>query len=91
MISGRVETSRRRHERGIRDARIDDINELGRVHVRAWQAAYRAVMPDEYLDGLQANDRADVAPFLEAPHSDQRLHDVTVDDVSSGSLASGLG
>ncbi|HEY7069543.1 MAG TPA: GNAT family N-acetyltransferase [Acidimicrobiales bacterium] len=31
---------------------------MGRVVVRAWQAAYRSIMPDEYLDGLSAEDRA---------------------------------
>lgn len=33
---------------------------MGRVHVRAWQSAYRNVMPDEYLDGLRAEDRSDM-------------------------------
>jgi hypothetical protein len=28
------------------------------VHVRAWQVAYRGLLPDEYLDGLRAEDRA---------------------------------
>jgi ribosomal protein S18 acetylase RimI-like enzyme len=31
---------------------------MGSAHVRAWQAAYRSIMPDEYLDGLSAEDRA---------------------------------
>jgi GNAT superfamily N-acetyltransferase len=31
---------------------------MGRVHVRAWQAAYRGQMPDDYLDGLRPEDRA---------------------------------
>lgn len=31
---------------------------MGRLHVRAWQAAYRSIMPDSYLDGLRAEDRA---------------------------------
>jgi RimJ/RimL family protein N-acetyltransferase len=64
----------------IRDARADDVDTLGRVHVRAWQAAYRAVMPDEYLDGLQASDRAAMwVRFLEEPYPDQRLQVITVD------------
>ena len=41
----------------MRDARAGDVDEIGRVHVRAWQAAYRGVMPDEYLDGLEIGDR----------------------------------
>lgn len=28
------------------------------VHVRAWQDAYRGLMPDAYLDSLRAEDRA---------------------------------
>lgn len=31
---------------------------MGRAHVRAWQAAYRSIMPDDYLDGLRPEDRA---------------------------------
>jgi GNAT superfamily N-acetyltransferase len=30
---------------------------MGRLHVRAWQRAYRGIMPDEYLDGLQPDER----------------------------------
>lgn len=32
---------------------------MGSVRVRAWQAAYRGQMPDGYLDGLRAEDRAE--------------------------------
>lgn len=42
----------------IRPAELGDAEAMGRVHVRAWQAAYRGVMPDEYLDGLSADERA---------------------------------
>ena len=41
----------------IREAVEADANAMGHLHVRAWQRAYRGVMPDEYLDGLQAQDR----------------------------------
>ena len=44
----------------IRDAVVGDADAMGRLHVRAWQYAYRGVMPDEYLDGLKAQDRADM-------------------------------
>ena len=27
------------------------------VHVRSWQVAYRGLFPDDYLDGLRAEDR----------------------------------
>jgi RimJ/RimL family protein N-acetyltransferase len=42
----------------VRTARIPDASAMGRVHARAWQAAYRGQMPDDYLDGLRAEDRA---------------------------------
>lgn len=31
---------------------------MARVHVRAWQAGYRGLMPDDYLAGLRAEERA---------------------------------
>jgi ribosomal protein S18 acetylase RimI-like enzyme len=42
----------------IRPARVEDADAVGEVHVRAWRAAYRGVMPDDYLDGLKAQDHA---------------------------------
>jgi ribosomal protein S18 acetylase RimI-like enzyme len=42
----------------IRPAEVADAEGMGRVHVRAWQAAYRGEMPDAYLDGLSEEDRA---------------------------------
>lgn len=44
----------------IRPMTVADTAAVGEAHVRAWQAAYRGVMPDEYLDGLAAADRADM-------------------------------
>ncbi len=41
----------------IRAGMPSDAEAMGRLHVRAWQAAYRGVMPDEYLDGLLASER----------------------------------
>ena len=31
---------------------------VARVHVRSWQAAYRNILPGDYLDRLQPEDRA---------------------------------
>jgi ribosomal protein S18 acetylase RimI-like enzyme len=42
----------------VRPATLADAPAMGRVHVRAWRAAYRGHMPDGYLDGLRAEDRA---------------------------------
>jgi len=42
----------------IRHAQLADADQIGAVQVRAWQATYRGVMPDAYLDELSAHDRA---------------------------------
>jgi GNAT superfamily N-acetyltransferase len=42
----------------VRLATAADAPAMGRLVVRAWQAAYRGHMPDDYLDGLRAQDRA---------------------------------
>ena len=42
-------------------ADIDDVHGVARVHVRAWQDTYRGVMPDEFLDSLDLERRAEVA------------------------------
>ncbi len=42
----------------VRRATVQDAPALGRVHVRAWRAAYRGQLPDDYLDGLQPGERA---------------------------------
>ncbi len=42
----------------VRRAALADAPAIGRVHVRAWRAAYRGQMPDDYLDGLRPEDRA---------------------------------
>lgn len=42
----------------IRTPEVGDADALGRVHVRAWQAAYTGgLMPDEYLHSLSETDR----------------------------------
>lgn len=65
----------------IREAVDADANAMGRLHVRAWQSAYRGVMSDEYLDGLQAEERItmwrrrisrpDLPPLLVAVMADE--------------------
>jgi GNAT superfamily N-acetyltransferase len=42
----------------VRAARPQDAAEVAGVHVRSWQAAYRGLLADGYLDGLRAEDRA---------------------------------
>ena len=41
----------------VRDAQPRDAAEVADVHVRSWQAAYRDLFPDDYLDGLRVEDR----------------------------------
>jgi GNAT superfamily N-acetyltransferase len=36
----------------VRRARVEDAPALARVHVAAWRAAYRGIMADAFLDGL---------------------------------------
>jgi len=41
----------------MRTATPDDAAEVAGVHVRSWQVAYRGLIPDGYLDGLNPDDR----------------------------------
>jgi len=41
----------------VRRARPGDEAEVAGVHVRAWQAGYRGLLPDRYLDALRPEDR----------------------------------
>jgi ribosomal protein S18 acetylase RimI-like enzyme len=41
----------------VREAQAQDAAEVAGVHVRSWQVAYRGLFPDDYLDGLRAEDR----------------------------------
>lgn len=43
----------------VRRGRLEDCEAVGRVHVEAWQAAYRGLMPDDYLDALDPSARAE--------------------------------
>jgi GNAT superfamily N-acetyltransferase len=42
----------------IRAAKPEDAMGVACVHVRSWQAAYRTLLPDAYLDQLRPEDRA---------------------------------
>jgi ribosomal protein S18 acetylase RimI-like enzyme len=44
----------------IRKATVEDAPGIAFVHVRSWQAAYRGHMPDEFLDGLDVEKRANM-------------------------------
>lgn len=47
----------------LRPAEPEDAMAVARVHVRSWQAAYRTLLPDEYLDRLRPEDRAEKYDF----------------------------
>ncbi|MCK8478248.1 MULTISPECIES: GNAT family N-acetyltransferase [Microbacterium] len=42
----------------VREAGVDDADEVARVHVRSWQAAYRGLIDQSVLDGLSIAERA---------------------------------
>jgi ribosomal protein S18 acetylase RimI-like enzyme len=83
----------------IREAVEADANAMGHLHVRAWQSAYRGVMPDEYLDGLQADDRiamwqshisrTDLPPLLVAVVADEVVGFAVFGDERSASASCG--
>jgi GNAT superfamily N-acetyltransferase len=41
----------------IRHARPEDANAIATIHVRAWQTAYRGIVPGPYLSGLSIDQR----------------------------------
>lgn len=63
----------------IRRARRNDADEVARIHVHSWQAAYRGLLPDDYLDGLRPEDRANHYSF-EDPDPDHPLTLVAIEE-----------
>jgi GNAT superfamily N-acetyltransferase len=57
---------------------LDDAEAIGRVHVTAWQAAYRGHMPDDLLDGMDPVARA--AQWRERIGSDEAVPLVVEDE-----------
>jgi len=47
----------------LRPAEPADAIAVARVHVRSWQTAYRTLLPDDYLDQLRPEDRAEKYDF----------------------------
>jgi ribosomal protein S18 acetylase RimI-like enzyme len=41
----------------IRNATIDDARAVAEVHVKSWQAAYRGLLPDDFLQTLSVDRR----------------------------------
>jgi GNAT superfamily N-acetyltransferase len=42
----------------IRPAEVSDAGQIGLIHVRSWQSAYRGKIPQDHLDGLDPAERA---------------------------------
>ena len=63
----------------LREARRGDEPAVADVHVRAWQEAYRGLIPDEFLDELDPDDRAATYTF-EADHPDATTTVVAVQE-----------
>ena len=58
----------------IRQARIGDADGIARVRAESWRAAYRGIVPDDYLDGI------DVAEWAERQR--RNMENQSVDSVS---------
>jgi ribosomal protein S18 acetylase RimI-like enzyme len=58
----------------IRDAGLDDVEQLVAVHVASWRVAYRGIMPDHILDNLSlAKRQASWRRALEKPWEQANL------------------
>jgi GNAT superfamily N-acetyltransferase len=67
----------------VRTATTDDRAAVAAVHVRSWQAVYRGLLPDEYLDGLRPEDRATRYTF----GSDESSRQSTIVAVENGVIS----
>lgn len=68
----------------LRPAEPDDAMAVAHVHVRSWQAAYRTLLPAEYLDQLRPEDRAAKYEFASPDPSKPRTIVAEVDGVICG-------
>lgn len=58
----------------IREAEPKDARDIAEIHVRSWRAAYRGQLTDDYLDGLNVEDRLEMHRLaLEAPPAEYRM------------------
>jgi L-amino acid N-acyltransferase YncA len=72
----------------VRDAIAEDAGRIAEIHVRAWQSAYRGIMPDGVLDALSVEKRR--ALWVgELANSTRRTLVVEVDETVVGWLAFG--
>jgi GNAT superfamily N-acetyltransferase len=65
----------------VRAASVEDAPVIARVHVAAWRAAYRHLLPHEYLDQLDEDRRAEVwARLLGSEGERSRTYVTEMDD-----------
>lgn len=68
----------------LREATIGDAAAVAEIHVAAWRAAYRGLMPDEYLASLDVDPRAAMWRSAIARHGPAKLVLAEVDGVPAG-------
>ena len=44
----------------VRPAELSDVPRIAEIHVRSWQAAYREILPAEFLDGFSIKERQEM-------------------------------
>jgi len=60
----------------VRPARVQDVGQMARVHVRCWQETYRGLMPDAVLDDpgfLAARERMWTAALTDKRYRRNRV------------------
>jgi GNAT superfamily N-acetyltransferase len=74
----------------IRGAVPADARSIAEIHVRAWQAAYRGQLTDDYLDGLSVEDRLEQhRRSLEEPPAEWRTWVAEDDGATIGFAVTG--
>jgi ribosomal protein S18 acetylase RimI-like enzyme len=74
----------------VRTVAAEDKLAVARVHVRSWQAAYRGIFPDDYLDQLSPEDRAERYTFGADDPSRQRTFVATDGPTICGFTTAGV-
>jgi GNAT superfamily N-acetyltransferase len=72
----------------IRKATVYDAREIAHIHVVAWKAAYRDIVPQSFLDALDVNSRAELwSTWLQ--NEDAHIYVATVDGQIRGFIGGG--
>jgi hypothetical protein len=72
----------------IRTARVEDAPNIAIIHVHSWRAAYRGIVPDEFLAAISLEKREENWR-LELTKSDGRVWVAEDDGVMKGGLLPG--